>query len=735
MIDGWRSFRTHALTHSLTHSLTLIAGFAARAFWDADRINGVAAPDARAINFYLAVPPEPTPMPTQGYPVVIGSHGLTGHGSQIYGDAAGFAANGGVPMSWVATSAVRCEPGGWPCARIVLDAVDIGPQIGDTPGTCAGSLIPCTAANEASRCSGSQGVCVEEEQTQIDLFQEPPPTVCEADEECVSGSRCVRCLRVSIDLPRVRDNFRQTIADFVQLTTMLQHAAALPEPTPPFDRMDPSRLFYSGGSLGGILGALYLGVQPDVQAAVLGVPGGGFLYLLESATGRDIESIFLGVFGLSASDPAVQHVLHGARQLAQWGLDAADPINYARGVRPGRPATPGGTPTPKRVLLLDGIVDSVIPNRMKDELALAMSLPDVKASHGCEVPDACGGCSGIWRYVMSEYPGSQEGHGLDADEARRQWVEYLNSAGTVITDGDRVTCCQGADSCTAPYPVNCASGTPVTRAACVADVCLPFTPTPTPEPGEDDCCQQDDPEWACAAPVEGICVDATPVFGAACEVDGSCVHPTATPTPGPSDCCQGEGVCGVPRDGGGCVDGEPLYNAVCVVDGEEGTCVEPAATPAPGGGDCCQLIEWSTEEGIVHTCTAPAEGACPFGTPIVNASCLEGVRCATPTPTPTLGPNDCCQAAEACAAPEDGDCGEASGVYDAVCVADACATPTPGPEDCCQGESACVTPEENQSCPGGMTGVYRAACDEFEADCVPFTPTPTPLPTATAPCN
>ena len=49
--------------------------------------------------------------------------------------------------------------------------------------------------------------------------------------------------------------------------------------------------------------------------------------------------------------------------------------------------TPGaqlpGVP-PKRILMHEGIVDSTVPNRTTDDLALAMRLPDLNASHGCD---------------------------------------------------------------------------------------------------------------------------------------------------------------------------------------------------------------------------------------------------------------------------------------------------------------------------------------------------------------
>ena len=82
------------------------------------------------------------------------------------------------------------------------------------------------------------------------------------------------------DIATTRENFRQTVADFLQLTKMVEnaHAAGIA----PFDMIDPQSIFYLGGSLGGIIGTMYMAVEPDVQVGLLSVPGGGLLNILDS---------------------------------------------------------------------------------------------------------------------------------------------------------------------------------------------------------------------------------------------------------------------------------------------------------------------------------------------------------------------------------------------------------------------------------------------------------------------
>jgi hypothetical protein len=228
-----------------------------------------------------------------------------------------------------------------------------------------------------------------------------------------------------------REYFRQTIADFMQLVRMIRraHAAGIP----PFDSVDPNRIVYLGGSLGGIMGTLFMGVENQVTVGMLSVPGGGLPNILASRQIRQLLEPFLGLLvGLEPTNPYFAPFLHRFQQVAQWALDPADPINYAPYV-----VIPGmqlrGVPA-KRILMHEGIVDDVVPNRTTDDLALAMGLPNLNDSRGCL--DARG-CSGIWRFVMTDYGrGELDGHTVTADvpEATRQAFAFLLSDGTWIPD-------------------------------------------------------------------------------------------------------------------------------------------------------------------------------------------------------------------------------------------------------------------------------------------------------------
>ncbi|MBI4517544.1 MAG: hypothetical protein HY699_17205 [Deltaproteobacteria bacterium] len=224
-----------------------------------------------------------------------------------------------------------------------------------------------------------------------------------------------------------RERFRQTIADYLQLARMVRHATVAP-----FDQVNKDRVNYMGVSLGGIMGTLYMGVETQVRAGVLSVPGGGLPNILQSeAIGQLLQPLISLTFGIPLDDPYFGVFLYRFTQVSQWLLDPADPINTAPYLL--GPDTLPGVP-PKRILMHEGVVDNVVPNRTTDDLALAMRLPDVKASHGC---NSAAGCSGIWRYVMTDY-GQDEfsGHSVTGiiAQAGAQAAGFLGSDGTEILD-------------------------------------------------------------------------------------------------------------------------------------------------------------------------------------------------------------------------------------------------------------------------------------------------------------
>lgn len=225
-----------------------------------------------------------------------------------------------------------------------------------------------------------------------------------------------------------REHFRQSVADMMQLVFMIRHAEE-----EPFDVIDKERIHYFGVSLGGIMGTLLMGVEPDVRVAVLSVPGGGLPNILRSeAIGSLLRPLISLTVGIPQNDPNFEAFLYRFTHLSQWVLDAGDPINTAPLILDPERAL-AGVPV-KRILMQEGFVDTVVPNETTEDLARAMRLTDAKASAGCESED---GCSGIWRFVMTEYGEPENsGHSVTGvlPEAAAQVSEYLLSDGTRIID-------------------------------------------------------------------------------------------------------------------------------------------------------------------------------------------------------------------------------------------------------------------------------------------------------------
>ena len=218
------------------------------------------------------------------------------------------------------------------------------------------------------------------------------------------------------------------------------------------------------------------------------------------------------------------------------------------------------------------------------------------------------------------------------------------------------------------------------------------SPTATFTAGPDDCCQCE--VNACEQPdASGCRPDCDIVRSAVCLDNVSCATFTATPTPtltptftaGPDDCCQCEvNACEQPGASGCRPDCDIVRSAVCV-DNVNCATFTPTATPTPtntaGPDDCCQCE--------ANTCEQPGTSGCRPDCDIVRrAVCVDNVNCATFTPTPTAtptasntaGPNDCCQCGvEACEQPNASGCRpDCDIVRSAVCVDNVnCATFTP----------------------------------------------------------
>ncbi len=227
------------------------------------------------------------------------------------------------------------------------------------------------------------------------------------------------------DLTVTRDYFREMAFDMMQV---MRIAASWPAGLDGAT-IDPTRLGYLGESLGGIMGATFVSLDPRVTGGVLLVPGGGLSTIIgspsiESSLGLLIAgNLGVSLFGANGGiDPNFQEFLPVVQTVGQVILESGDPIDYAQTLDPK-----------KHFLLIEGLNDQTIPNEATDDLAAAFGIPALDAA-----ASASGGISGLWKFDLSHYgfpdPKKDNPHGVFelVSAARAQAGTYLKSGDSQI---------------------------------------------------------------------------------------------------------------------------------------------------------------------------------------------------------------------------------------------------------------------------------------------------------------
>ncbi|MDX8377377.1 MAG: Ig-like domain-containing protein [Mariprofundales bacterium] len=177
-----------------------------------------------------------------------------------------------------------------------------------------------------------------------------------------------------------RDNIRQSVADLIHLTRILEvqmvdvvnnstGAPSLGGDGVP-DLLQTGFSFV-GHSNGGILGSLFMAVEPSVKAAVLANPGAGYSNIVQNSA--EISPLILG--GLAAKG-----VVQGSAAFDQYFmavnmiLDDADPINY--GIVHNNWMNTNG----QNILLMKTTPDAVVPNSTTDIMAAVFGLAPVSTT-------------------------------------------------------------------------------------------------------------------------------------------------------------------------------------------------------------------------------------------------------------------------------------------------------------------------------------------------------------------
>ncbi len=217
-----------------------------------------------------------------------------------------------------------------------------------------------------------------------------------------------------------REHFREMIFDQLQLGTAIRQLDVDGDGQGDF----APELGYFGNSLGAIMGASYVSLDPRVKYALLNVPGGGLLNILNSPDIRDkIGLILASKVNITYDSPEYYGIFPLFRAIGQAFMEAGDPVNLGQAF-----------PADRALLIQLGVNDLTIPNISTESLAKAMQAPE-----GFAAQTGAQGLKVLFRadpkrYLSAERAKDFNGHNLiwepDAAPLRRQAQLFLESQGT-----------------------------------------------------------------------------------------------------------------------------------------------------------------------------------------------------------------------------------------------------------------------------------------------------------------
>lgn len=242
----------------------------------------------------------------------------------------------------------------------------------------------------------------------------------------------------------LRDGLRQTAADLMALVRAVGQGVDV-DGDGAVDLSTEEVSVYAQ-SLGGIYSTMVMGADPQVQVAVLNVPGGGILDIarvspvFRSLVGDILRDRVPGLLnggvdgftedlGLIGVDPAVEDPIEGALAIqevfadASWIARSGSPEAFAPLIRTRPPADS----QPKDVLYQFALGDQTVPNPASFRLARAFDADDRVA---------------LYRNDLT-VTAMTNPHGFLLDptlqgrnQAQQQVVDFLTSGGQTVTDPD-----------------------------------------------------------------------------------------------------------------------------------------------------------------------------------------------------------------------------------------------------------------------------------------------------------
>ena len=284
-----------------------------------------------------------------GWPVVIFQHGITADRSSLLAIADSLAARG--------------------FAAVAIDL----PMHGLLP-TDATGLRTATAAYDTASAAGN----LQERTFDVDYVDNTTGLAPGDTNIDTSGANYV-------NLPNMmttRDNVYQSIADLFVLAKSLSESGAgtgLDYTGDTNGDFDPTKIYFVGHSLGGIVGASFLAIESIdadsvvIQDSVLAMPGGGIAKLLDgSASFGPVIEAGLGLSGVNKGTAEFETFLASAQMM----IDAGDPINYA--------STIADVAYTQGILMFEvvgdgatNLSDLVVPNTVPDANDTSSTVPAV----------------------------------------------------------------------------------------------------------------------------------------------------------------------------------------------------------------------------------------------------------------------------------------------------------------------------------------------------------------------
>jgi len=257
----------------------------------------------------------------------------------------------------------------------------------------------------------------------------------------------------------ITEKLGQSIIDFIALETMTRGPLGT---HPEFQSngtsvIDPAKVFYVGGSLGGIMGNTFMAYDPNITRGVLAVPGGDWSLLFERS---NAWHLLMGAAQGAYPDPEVYQL---NLAFLGMGMEPYDPITTAAHVLhdplPGVPA--------KTILIWYTMGDCLVSNITTELVARTMGIdflaPNVKDVWHL-TPKAGPLVSGINVYndhptplpPDTNVPPAQDNgthSGINRKPSALREVEKFLLENTVVQ-----TCGTGSNGSGAPAACDCATG-------------------------------------------------------------------------------------------------------------------------------------------------------------------------------------------------------------------------------------------------------------------------------------